>query len=320
LEAVADGAPLAETSAACRAAIADHVVELERAEAAGEAKRSYVAYLLPKDGEGGEDVKKLVPKKETVVWLTPSEEQIQAYKKILEKSDVIREACSKQKLGIEVFRAIGLLKRLCNHPMILVPTPKRGAWAGILSDAIASQEQHPLLQQQEEQEADAEGLAVTPCAGEAESLAASGASSGAVVENDDARAGQATERARGRGRGGEGGRWRRLARARPARDRRAPRRRRLPLERLSLSLRRKAVVACSRAGRKGFAGGSGDPSPAFLGRGRVRTSAVHRAVMAGRLARRLEHQDVWASRVRRQRPPRPRACQYTHPGLPESAM
>lgn len=142
--------------------------------------------------EGGEDVKKLIPKKETVIWLAPSGEQIQAYKKILEKSDVIREACSKQKLGIEVFRAIGLLKRLCNHPMILVPTPKRGAWAGILSDAIASQEQQQL-QQQEEQEADAEGLAVTPCAGDAETLAASGASSGAVVENDDARAGQATE-------------------------------------------------------------------------------------------------------------------------------
>ena len=43
LEAVADGAPLAETSAACRAAIADHVVELERAEAAGEAAAAAAA-------------------------------------------------------------------------------------------------------------------------------------------------------------------------------------------------------------------------------------------------------------------------------------
>ena len=46
LEAVADGAPLAETSAACRAAIADHVVELERAEAAGEAAAAAAADAL----------------------------------------------------------------------------------------------------------------------------------------------------------------------------------------------------------------------------------------------------------------------------------
>ncbi|CAK0812774.1 unnamed protein product [Prorocentrum cordatum] len=141
------------------------------------------------DAEGGEDVKKLIPKKETVIWLAPSGEQVQAYKKILEKSDVIREACSKQKLGIEVFRAIGLLKRLCNHPMTLVPTPKPGAWAAILSDAIASQEPQQV---QKPEGPETEGLDLTPCAGEAESLAAPGVS-GAAAENDDARAGQATE-------------------------------------------------------------------------------------------------------------------------------
>jgi len=46
LEAVADGAPLARASGACRAAIADHVVELERAEAAGEAAAAAAADTL----------------------------------------------------------------------------------------------------------------------------------------------------------------------------------------------------------------------------------------------------------------------------------
>ena len=55
---------------------------------------------------------------------------------MLEDSEVIKEACVKSKLGIEdglfefglqtnrhyvqVFRAIGLLKRLCNHPLLLL--------------------------------------------------------------------------------------------------------------------------------------------------------------------------------------------------------
>ena len=52
LEAVADGAPLAETSAACRAAIADHVVELERAEAAAaDALDGVLAVQRALDGE-----------------------------------------------------------------------------------------------------------------------------------------------------------------------------------------------------------------------------------------------------------------------------
>merc|ERR1719422_2355554 len=94
--------------------------------------------------DGGSDneavAKKLPPKKETIIWLLPSSEQVQAYKKVLEKSEVIREACQKQKLGIEVFRAIGLLKRLCNHPSLLLPTTKTGAWAELLASAVEDQD------------------------------------------------------------------------------------------------------------------------------------------------------------------------------------
>eukprot|EP00930_Biecheleria_cincta_P046342 TRINITY_DN31958_c0_g1_i1.p1 TRINITY_DN31958_c0_g1~~TRINITY_DN31958_c0_g1_i1.p1 ORF type:complete len:1592 (+),score=415.02 TRINITY_DN31958_c0_g1_i1:431-4777(+) len=64
---------------------------------------------------------KLPPKKEAIVWLYPSEEQMSFYQKVLGESEVIREASSKQKMGVEVFRAIGLLKQLCNHPMFLLP-------------------------------------------------------------------------------------------------------------------------------------------------------------------------------------------------------
>ncbi|CAJ1368243.1 unnamed protein product [Effrenium voratum] len=84
------------------------------------------------DVEGA--VKKLPPKKETLVWLHPSEQQVAMYKKVLENSEVIREACHKSKLGIEVFRAIGLLKRLCNHPLLLLRLPKVKDWAELLKE------------------------------------------------------------------------------------------------------------------------------------------------------------------------------------------
>merc|ERR1719191_1935575 len=85
-----------------------------------------------------DQIRRLVPKKETIIWLVPSTEQMSIYQKVLEKSDVIREACAKTKLGVEVFRAIGLLKRLCNHPLLLLPTPKPSAWADILSEVSAA--------------------------------------------------------------------------------------------------------------------------------------------------------------------------------------
>mmetsp|Transcript_46829 Transcript_46829/g.87802 ORF Transcript_46829/g.87802 Transcript_46829/m.87802 type:complete len:1470 (-) Transcript_46829:28-4437(-) len=86
------------------------------------------------DSEGVK-AKKLPPKRETVIWLAPSDEQLEAYKKVLERSDVIRAACAKLKLGVEVFRAIGLLKKLCNHPAIVLPAATASAWGEFLSEA-----------------------------------------------------------------------------------------------------------------------------------------------------------------------------------------
>lgn len=90
---------------------------------------------------GTDESRKLPPKKETVVWLYPSEEQLAAYQKVLQKSEVIKEACTKMKLGVEVFRAIGLLKRLCNHPALLLPAPKPQDWKKILRQADAKQQE-----------------------------------------------------------------------------------------------------------------------------------------------------------------------------------
>merc|ERR1719265_1802556 len=88
------------------------------------------------EDDGGDiTAAKLPPKRETIVWLEPSNEQLDAYKKVLERSDVIREACSKAKLGFEVFRAIGLLKRLCNHPALLLQFDTATSWREYLAEA-----------------------------------------------------------------------------------------------------------------------------------------------------------------------------------------
>jgi len=86
----------------------------------------------------GLENKTLPRKRETIVWLKPSDEQIAAYKKVLEASEVIREAASKTKLSLEVFRAIGLLKRLCNHPLLALPLSKPGAWKELMSEATSA--------------------------------------------------------------------------------------------------------------------------------------------------------------------------------------
>jgi len=83
---------------------------------------------------GGETIigKPLPSRLEFVVWLSPSRDQVRTYRKALETSDIIHEANCKSKLGVEVFRAIGLLKRLCNHP-ILAAKPE--AWRDLLTNA-----------------------------------------------------------------------------------------------------------------------------------------------------------------------------------------
>eukprot|EP00971_Amphidinium_carterae_P265515 5267343-Amphidinium_carterae.1 len=111
-----------------RAQIAPHLLRRTKADAglivdAGEAGtiEDNDAEDLEGERELGGECKKLPPKKEYIVWLAPSAEQLAAYKQVLAESEVIREASAKCKLGIEVFRAIGLLKKLCNHPLLLLP-------------------------------------------------------------------------------------------------------------------------------------------------------------------------------------------------------
>lgn len=135
----------------------------------------------PVDVEGV--VKKLPSKKETIVWLYPSEEQEAMYKKVLEQSEVIREACNKSKLGIEVFRAIGLLKRLCNHPLLLLQMPKVKDWAELLKEVQAQEtsteaEKEPSEAEPEQDEVMAEGAS-------AEAASADSAEDGADPPSPD---------------------------------------------------------------------------------------------------------------------------------------
>lgn len=96
--------------------------------------REPIAPAICEFGKSGEAP--LPPKLETVVWLMPSDEQVKAYKKLLEKSDVIQEANSNGKLGIAVFRAIGLLKRLSNHPALGLSFSEPDSWQDFLSEAF----------------------------------------------------------------------------------------------------------------------------------------------------------------------------------------
>lgn len=130
--------------------------------------------------------KKLPPKKETVIWLPPSDVQLEAYKKVLERSDIIREACSKTKLGIEVFRAIGLLKKLCNHPAIVLPSPTASAWAEFLAEANGNPVQKPPQAQADApmQEASFESFAPDSCMDGADAADVADASSGIPDDGD----------------------------------------------------------------------------------------------------------------------------------------
>lgn len=147
------------------------------------------------DGEAVEgQIKKLPPKKETIVWLYPSPEQLLLYQKVLENSEIIKEASTKSKLSIEVFRAVGLLKRLCNHPMLLLPCPKPSVWRDILAQVQADV---PAVA---ENEAGASEASASEAVKEADEQAASenlgcvaGATGAAADQQDDARAGKAVE-------------------------------------------------------------------------------------------------------------------------------
>ncbi|CAK0863394.1 unnamed protein product, partial [Prorocentrum cordatum] len=99
---------------------------------------AFAAGDVPTGSSGAPAPKALPPKVELVVWLHPTAEQVAAYKEALATSEVIREANDKTRLGLEVFKAIGLLKRLCNHPLLGLPISEPGVWQQALSAASAS--------------------------------------------------------------------------------------------------------------------------------------------------------------------------------------
>jgi len=129
----------------------------------------------------GTQFKALPHKRETILWLIPSEEQLVMYQKVLEKSEIIREAASKTKLGVEVFQAIGLLKRLCNHPLLVLPMQKPGAWREVLAEATDSLPEPAVPE---------DAVQVAEMAADEARLGAGGSQQQVA---DDARAGRAAE-------------------------------------------------------------------------------------------------------------------------------
>jgi len=161
------------------------------AEAAGEAP---VVAMEEESIQEAEGWKPLLPKRETVIWLLPTEEQEIIYKKVLEKSDVIRQAAEKGKLGVEVFQAIGLLKRLSNHPLLVLPMSKPGAWKEVLGDAVETLPSAPTRETTEDAVVPTEETSASLTEAAVGLASEQGLSTGAVSNaSDDARAGRAAE-------------------------------------------------------------------------------------------------------------------------------
>jgi len=79
---------------------------------------------LPTQGDDTQVTSNLPPKVDVVVWLKPVEDQVRVYKTLLEHSRVMEEARGQQKMTLQVFRAIGLLKKVCNHPLMCLPADR----------------------------------------------------------------------------------------------------------------------------------------------------------------------------------------------------
>lgn len=132
------------------------------------------------------EFKPLPNKRETIIWLLPSDEQSAVYTKVLESSEVIRQAANRSALGIDVFQAIGLLKRLCNHPLLILPMAKKDSWTDVLGEALGSL---PVTAPETADDA-VNDDAVKPSEAEPEAL--QGCSNG-IQASDDARAGRPAE-------------------------------------------------------------------------------------------------------------------------------
>jgi len=72
-------------------------------------------------------VEELPPKTDVVLWLSLTQAQLELYNLFL-GSEVVRKACGQNKCGMEVLRAIAVLKKLSNHPLLCLPQEEFVAW------------------------------------------------------------------------------------------------------------------------------------------------------------------------------------------------
>lgn len=69
----------------------------------------------------------LPPKTDVVLWLNITQAQRELYKGFLD-SEIVRSAAGQSKCGMEALRAIALLKKLCNHPLLCLPPEEFNEW------------------------------------------------------------------------------------------------------------------------------------------------------------------------------------------------
>jgi len=69
----------------------------------------------------------LPPKTDVVLWINLTQAQLEMYDMYL-NSELVRRATGAQKCGMEALRAIALLKKLCNHPLMCLPRGEFDDW------------------------------------------------------------------------------------------------------------------------------------------------------------------------------------------------
>merc|ERR1712137_1400346 len=89
--------------------------------------------------ERGEFVGQVPQKTDVVMWLNLTKAQEQLYDVYL-RSDIVRTARGVSKCGMEALRAIALLKKVCNHPLLCLPSNEFEAWRAA---TLRSQQEAP---------------------------------------------------------------------------------------------------------------------------------------------------------------------------------
>jgi len=123
--------------------------------------------MLSAEGEAaGEVAQELPSKMDVVLWLNLTPAQQELYNLYL-NSDIVRRATGDSKCGMEALRAIALLKKLCNHPLMNLPADEFNQWRNQMAASGGGD--------------DTQCSQTTPCA-----AASSSSSDGALVAMEDA--------------------------------------------------------------------------------------------------------------------------------------